>query len=529
MPKTNTKTKEGLFDKTQIYHQIFNQADDIILLIDRKGRIFDINNKIKELSGYKREDLVGKKLTSLKGILAKESIPIVAKNFIKRMAGRKVEPYEIILNKKNGEKVWVEIMASAIRKKDKIIGDLAIVRDISERKRAQAKLLKSERRFRDIALSSADFIWELDVKGRYVYASGNVEKILGYRPEEIIGMTPFDLMTDKEAKKIKKVFRGIVKEKKIINDLKNWNITKSGKKVYLLTNGVPIIDHKGDLQGYRGVDKDITRVEEIDRMKSEFVTVASHQMRTPLTSIKWFLEILLSGKDGQLNAKQKKMLGQAVESNERMIKLINNLLNVSRIESGRIRMSPVRTQLEDIVKSTIVKYFSWAKSSNIKIKFNKPKKRLPKVRVDVEQTRQVIQNLISNAIKYSVKGNITISLRKVPSTVVERLRIAAVKKGFIDYSRLEGEVAKVSEIMAKKEYKNFALFSIKDQGVGIPKYQQKRVFQKFYRGDNVIKMQTEGSGLGLYICKAIVESLGGSIWFESNPDKGTAFYFTVPI
>ena len=784
MSKTNTKTKKKPLDKTQIYHQIFNQADDIILLIDRKGRIFDINNKVKELGGYKREDIIGKKLTSLKGILAIESIPIVAKNFIKRMAGCKVKPYEIIVNKKNGEKVWAEISASAIKKNGKIIGDLAIVRDINERKLAEEQvlierdraqkyldvanvimvaldsdgrvtlinkmgtdvigckegdiigknwfryfiprdirsktekvfnklmkgereiikcyenpiltkkkemrviawyntilknskgniigtlssgeditekneakerlsasekkyrelvenandiiythdlvgnftsvnkagtsifgyshneilkmnikdiidpsylviakkkiiekvtgkvrtgpyellthnkkgkevwvevstriikkggqpigvqgiardvtarkeienaLLESEKRFKDIALSSADFIWEVDRKGKYTFASGNVEKILGFRPEEIIGMTPFDFMPGNEAKNLKKVFREIVKKKKRIDDLKNWNITKGEKKVCLLTNGVPIFDNEGDFQGYRGVDKDITRVEEIDRMKSEFVTVVSHQLRTPLTSIKWFLEILLAEKDGSVNSKQRKMLSQAAESNERMIKLINNLLNVSRIESGRIKVSPVQTQLEDIVEKTIEKYFTWAESSNINIKINKPRKRLPKVKVDVDQIRQVIQNLVSNAIKYSVKGNIVISLRKVSSAEVEQLRIAAVKKGFIDYSKLEGEVAKVSEVMARKEYKNFALFSIKDQGVGIPRYQQKRVFQKFYRGDNVIKMQTEGSGLGLYICKAIVESLGGSIWFESTPDKGAAFYFTVPI
>lgn len=784
MAKTNTKTKRGPLDRTQIYHQIFNQADDIILLIDRKGRIFDINNKIKELGGYKREDLVGKKLTSLKGILAKESIPIVAKNFIKRMAGRKVEPYEIILNKKNGEKVWAEVSASAIKKDGKIIGDLAIVRDINERKLAEEQvlverdraqkyldvanvimvaldsdgrvtlinkigadvlgykekdiigknwfmhfipkdirdktkkvfnklmqvkgefakyyenpiltkkkdvrviawhntilkdnkghivgtlssgedvtekneakeklstsekkyrelvenandiiythdlmgnftsvnkagarifgyshdeilkmnikdivdpnylviakkkifekiagkartgpyelltrnkkgkevwvgvstriikkggqpigvqgiardvtdrkkienaLLESEKRFKDVAFSSADFIWEVDKKGKYTFASGNVEKILGYRPEEIIGMTPFDLMSTNEAKKLKNIFRGIVKKNERIDDLKNWNITKSGKKVCLLTNGVPIFDNKGDFQGYRGVDKDVTRVEEIDRMKSEFVTVVSHQLRTPLTSIKWFLEILLAEKDDSVDSKQRKMLSQIAESNERMIKLINNLLNVSRIESGRIKVSLVRTQLEDIVKKTIDKYFTWAESSNISIKINKPTRRLPKVKVDVEQIRQVIQNLVSNAIKYSIRGNISINLRKIASVEARRMKTTAEKKGFVDHTELEGEIAKVSEAMAKKKSTHSVIFSIKDHGVGIPRYQQKRVFQKFYRGDNVIKMQTEGSGLGLYLCKAIVESLGGNIWFESTPNKGSTFYFTVPI
>ncbi|RLF92898.1 hypothetical protein DRN45_06485, partial [Thermococci archaeon] len=137
-------------------------------------------------------------------------------------------------------------------------------KDITEVKKAEEKLKESEKRFRDVALSSADWIWEVDKNGRYTFASGKVKQILGYDPEEIIGKTPLELMPKEEAERIGKILEKFVSEKKPIVDLENWNLTKKGEKICLLTNGIPIIDEKGGLLGYRGVDKDIT-----ERKKAE--------------------------------------------------------------------------------------------------------------------------------------------------------------------------------------------------------------------------------------------------------------------
>ena len=174
-----------------------------------------------------------------------------------------------------------------------------------------------------------------------------------------------------------------------------------------------------------------------------------------------------------------------------MITLINDLLNVTRIEEGRYLYRPVLTDIESLVQFVINTLRDQIKKKEIKFEYKKPKKKLPKVMLDVEKMRLAIQNLLDNAIRYTrPEGRVTVSLRHV-----------------------------------KKEIE----LSVKVTGIGIPKDQQERVFIKFFRGANAIRLETEGSGLGLFIVKNIIEAHGGKIWFESEEGKGTTFYFTIPV
>ncbi|KAA3660915.1 MAG: PAS domain S-box protein, partial [Calditrichaeota bacterium] len=157
-----------------------------------------------------------------------------------------------------GESFNAEVILNRLELDDNEIIQ-AIVRDISHRKKAEQRLRQSEERFRDISTSMADWVWEVDAQGRYTYCSGKVEQILGYTPEEMLGKTPFDFMLPDEVEKIAKTFRQIAKDKKPIKDLENWNIRKDGRRVCLLSNGMPILDEKGELQGFRGIDNDITK------------------------------------------------------------------------------------------------------------------------------------------------------------------------------------------------------------------------------------------------------------------------------
>ncbi|MBT4511665.1 MAG: PAS domain S-box protein, partial [Chloroflexi bacterium] len=163
------------------------------------------------------------------------------------------------------------IVAERTRELEKINSDLH--QEMEERKQAEAALRQSERRFSDISYSMADWIWEVDTNGNYTFCSGKVKKILGYEPDELIGKTPFDLMPDKEAERMKATFARITGEKAAIEDLENWNLTQNGSEVCFLTNGIPILDENGELLGYRGVDKDITnrkqQEQELQRTMSE--------------------------------------------------------------------------------------------------------------------------------------------------------------------------------------------------------------------------------------------------------------------
>jgi signal transduction histidine kinase len=239
--------------------------------------------------------------------------------------------------------------------------------------------------------------------------------------------------------------------------------------------------------------KGLSKIIIIDKAKSEFISLASHQLRTPLSGIKWSLNLILSGELGHFPEEIKKLLLTGYESNERMIILVDDLLNVSRIEQDRFTYELVPTRLEKVVDEMIKDFDHLLKEKSIELKFLKPRASLPEVYIDKGKIRFVLQNLFDNAIKYSQSnGDITV-------------RLTPHRGG------------------------KFIRFSVKDDGIGIPLYQQERIFSKFFRGDNAIMKDIPGSGLGLYIAKSIVERHGGKIWFESEENLGTTFYFTTPV
>ena len=233
------------------------------------------------------------------------------------------------------------------------------------------------------------------------------------------------------------------------------------------------------------------REKAIERMKTEIVSLTAHQLRVPLSAIKWMLKMLLSGDLGRITQKQKGFIEKIYDSNEKMISLITELLDVARIEEGRYIFKTALSDMEKVVLSIISLYKKEIERKKLKFEFEKPEKKLPKIQIDEEKIKLAINNLLDNAIKYTLPGG--------------RVKIG------LSYG--------IKEIG----------FRIQDSGVGIPKNQQKRVFSKFFRGSNITKTETEGIGLGLFIIKNIIEAHGGKIWFKSKENKGTTFYFTLPI
>jgi len=233
------------------------------------------------------------------------------------------------------------------------------------------------------------------------------------------------------------------------------------------------------------------RLEQLDKAKSEFISLASHQLRTPLSIIKGYISMLLEGTWGTTNEKQKEHLEKVYTSNERLIKLVEDLLTVSRIESGRLEFDFQPLDLDNLVESMIKEFSRMAAAKGLYLKYLKPEKSLPKVKVDSLKIRQVIQNLIENAIHYTKKGGAIIRL---------------------------------------KVEKNKVRFSIEDTGIGISSEEQVTLFEKFSRGRGVARMHTEGTGLGLYLAAKLIEAHQGKIWVESQgKDKGSIFYFKLPV
>ncbi len=273
---------------------------------------------------------------------------------------------------------------------------------------------------------------------------------------------------------------------------KNKEILRKELKIreglILEVSTIPMV--KEEESGTLVILHDITKEKRVERLKTEFVSLVAHQLRTPLSAIKWTLRMLSNEELGKVNKEQKKYLNRTYQSNERMISLINDLLNVTRIEEGRYVYQPKLVHLENLIQAVIDSLKPEIKRKNIELDFQKPKQKLPEVKVDMEKIKLAIRNLVDNAIEYSSKGS------KV--------------------------------IISLEQKENNVQFSVQDNGIGIPKKQQKRIFAKFFRGANAIKMETEGSGLGLFIVKNIIEAHQGKIWFESEQGKGTTFYFTLP-
>lgn len=307
------------------------------------------------------------------------------------------------------------------------------------------------------------------------YLKINKESVMGKSVSELGGFPSFKPLLDLVGEDIKGVFR---KEVKIEENLD-------------LEISTAFLASREEGLGSLVILHDVTREKIVERMKTEFVTLAAHQLRTPLSAIKWALGMMLDGDLGEITQEQKSFIEKTYKSNERMIVLINDLLDVTRIEEGRYLFRPVLTQFDSIVEFVVNSSKEEAQRKNISLEFKKNPKPLPKVMLDVEKIRLVIQNFIENAIRYTPSGGKIIISLKVGGKEIE--------------------------------------FSINDTGVGIPQDQRARVFSKFFRASNVIRMETEGSGLGLFIAKNIIEAHGGKTRFESEEGKGTTFYFTLPV
>ena len=232
------------------------------------------------------------------------------------------------------------------------------------------------------------------------------------------------------------------------------------------------------------------RLAEVARMKSEFISIVSHQLRSPLSNLKWTIDLLMSGRIDQVSEKQIIYLGMLKENSQRMEGLVSDLLTVSRLEADDFSFNPKKASLVELTKKLISRFEPFTRASNIEIKLI-VKEDLPEIFFDPLQIEQVISNLLDNATHY-IKGKGLVEIR------VER----------------------------KEE---LVYFEIKDNGIGIPKTDQKYIFQKFFRSENALKNQAQGSGLGLYIAKAIIKKSRGKIDFVSEEGRGSTFWFTLPI
>jgi PAS domain S-box-containing protein len=344
-----------------------------------------------------------------------------------------------------------------------------------------------------IFISIGDGAISTDEFGRITRINPIANRILGYSEHELIGQWfPKKIRAvtadDKPVNLIDRpITRAFLTGQPVTENM--FYLQKDGRKIPVSLTCSPIVVN-GRPVGAIEVFRDITFEQEVDRMKSEFISLASHQLRTPLSAIKTYTHMLNDGYMGDLNEAQKKSLETIIGAANRMNELISTLLNITRIESGTIAISPRLLHLEKTAIEVTHEVELLAKTKLIKLAVKVKGKASTAVRTDSLIVKEVIINLVSNAIKYTPdNGNVTIVIHPRRSDI---------------------------------------LVEVSDSGWGIPKLAQDQIFTKFFRAQNIVKRETTGTGLGLYLVKGLLDALGGRIWFVSSENKGTSFFFTLP-
>jgi PAS domain S-box-containing protein len=362
------------------------------------------------------------------------------------------------------------------------------------------ELESSEARYRLLFERSLAGVYRATLEGRILDCNDAFSRIFGYasRAEHLADAANDHYLgaADREA------YSDRLREQKALTNFERCLRRKDGNPVWVLESAT-FLDGKNGAPGViEGTLIDITERKQAEaelknakdvaesalQMKSDFVSFATHQLRTPLAGIKWSLE--LAAREVNLSEETANFIEDGRESAQRLIDMVNDLLDISRIESGKLKLASKETNLAELTQSVLkdVSHDIEKQGHHLSVSGMEG---IPAVLVDPELFRQVILNMVSNAIKYTPSGG------------------------------------KIDIRMGREN--SFVRWSITDCGIGIPKASQAHLFEKFYRAENVYKIETEGTGLGLHLVKLIVEKSGGRVWCESEENKGSTFQFTLPL
>lgn len=473
----------------------------LLSMTDSKGVITYANDKFVEVSGYSHKELIGQNHRILKSGQQPDKL---FEDLWSTISHGQVWRGEIKNRAKDGTFYWVDTsIAPIIGKNGHPERYIAVRFLITERQEAREQLEKQqlnllEAKAQDEAIlhGIGDGLVATDKQGNIVLTNPAFEELLGWKHSEVAGksltgvlplLTETGHIFEDANHTIEQALAGTAIKR--LDTRESIFLKRKDGSLFPISISVSPITRNKYIIGVVEVFRDISHEKEIDRAKSEFVSLASHQLRTPLTAINWYTDMLQAGDAGKLTAEQEKYVSEVHSGSQRMIDLVNALLNVSRIDLGTYLIEPEPTDLIELCQKIVQD--SESKIFERKQDFNEHyPEHLEPMKLDAQLMRMVIENLVSNAIKYT------------------------------------GEGGKISLSIDKKKDK--ILITVKDTGYGIPKHQHDKIFGKLFRADNASTHDAEGTGLGLYIAKSVIEAAGGKLWFESEENKGSTFFIELP-
>ncbi|PLZ97728.1 histidine kinase [Fischerella thermalis CCMEE 5268] len=384
-------------------------------------------------------------------------------------------------------------------------------RALRDRKQAQASLERLSRQSELILNSAGEGIYGLNCQGKITFVNPAAARMLGYGVKELINQFMHEIVKHSKPDGV----RYFLEDNPIYATLQDGTVQHITDDIFYRRDGskfpveyvsTPIREQK-TIVGAVVIFKDITERQIIERMKDEFVSVVSHELRTPLTSIRSALGLLARGSLNNQPEKSQRMLEIAFDNTNRLVRLINDILDIERINSGKVTMHKQICNVTDLMIQAVDEMRAMAEKAEIHLELTPVS---VQVWVDPDRIIQTITNLLSNAIKFS-PPNSTVWL----SAELETRENTAIKI--------------IKEIDTSPSNSSYLLFQVKDQGRGIPEDKLEKIFDRFQQVDASNSRHQGGTGLGLAICRSIVQQHGGKIWVESTLGKGSTFYFTLPI
>jgi len=477
-----------------------NSIGDAVIAADKEGCVTFMNPVAQSLTGWKEEESVGKPLKDVFNIINEETGKQISAPVARAIQEGVVFGLgnQIILTARDGVETPINHSAAPIKDdRGNVTGVVLVFRDIAERKRADEALRESEASYRELADSITDVFFAVDRDLRYTYWNKASEKLMGIPAKDAIGKSIFEIFPDREeTRKAVAMYQKVLKTQQPQNFVNEYRLGSKdfffGISTYPTKDGLSVFvkDITERKKAEELTKKQLIDIRKLDEMKDNFLSVVSHELRTPLTPIQGYLDLLQSGEYGELNYEQKMALDTCMESSKRLKSMIDNLVEVTRLESRKVELSTRRVNLTKLIGQVLREFKPNVDEKNIRISY---KRNIPPsvVRGDEEKLRAAIDNLVGNAIKFTPDGG--------------RILIS-VKQG-----------------------KRSVHFEVKDSGVGIPREHQSRIFDKFYQADTSTSREFSGMGLGLAICKEIIDLHGGRMWVKSKPGEGSEFHFNIPL
>lgn len=486
---------------TSFNHIVITNADGTILYANRAAEL---------VTGFSFEEMRGK-TPSLWG----KQMPGEFYKEFWRVIKEEKRPYlgEITNRRKNGELYLSNVSITPILdEKSEVSFFVGIERDVTEERKHQEYIerhahkleaaniqIRAEKERAEGILrfleSIGEAVYVTDADRKIIFINKTASNYIGKNPADILGTHTSDhfVFQTQDGTSTNRQFpiQGVLKTGKTVIFPNHTFVVKGETKLPVTGTASPIFDDTGLLLGVIVIFQDITEKYALEQMKDRFLSVAAHQLRTPIGSMRWSMELLRSGDFGELPSGAQEAIQELYDNSARLLALINSLLDVSRIDQGRVGEEPVSVDISSVIQEVLAVLSGEAKQRGIMLKFEVPKKSLPRVRVIRSHVFEAIENLVSNGLRYSHEGGtVTVTVR--------------AKKGSLE-------------------------IRVADSGIGIPQVDQEKIFSKFFRASNAVRSFTDGSGLGLSVVKSYVEENGGTVSFESQENVGTTFIITLPV